>query len=455
MTLLSHAMVPHGGMRPVRSATDYSSFGPTRVLGEMLLTSRQAMGLTQEGLAERSGVSVRTIRNLEAGVITTPRESTTELLFEALSAGTSPSGLAQRQPRLGPRGQDRLIGREHDLEHIGDAVQRSRVVVLTGPGGVGKTCLATEFGNRAFDAFQYGVSFAELGTLAPDRPGERGEARVRAELDAALTKDVPDLTVLTSPPSRPKMWSTQKSDLLLIIDNAEHVLGSTAQVVCSLLAQMPGVRILVTSRRPLPVTVAQHWEVKPLPFDRSLGQAGSSAAVELFLRRAQASCPTLDLSRDLSSVASLCRRLDGLPLALELAAARIRSVPIGTMLTEEPVSRVLGGADLDGLPHQGNLFDSIRWSYDLLTEEERAVLHQLTRFCGYFTFQEAHTCVGDRGVPMADILAALVDSSLLQVVRGANYRYVLANVVREFLGSTEQSGSRCGTHPRDATARGI
>jgi predicted ATPase len=436
-TQLSYAPVPRRGLRPVRSTTNYSSPGAPPVLREVLLTSRQAMGLTQEGLSERSGVSVRTIRNLEAGVITSPRESTTELLFEALSAGASPSGLARCPLRPGPHGQDRLIGRERDLEHVDGAVQRSRVVVLTGPGGVGKTRLATEFGNRAFDAFQHGVSFVRVGTLAPDRPGERGEARVRAEIDAALARDVPDPGVLTAPPVGPKMWSTRKCDLLLIIDNAEHVLGSTAQVVQALLAEMPGVHMLVTSRRPLPVTVAQHWEVRPLAFDRSLGQSGSPAAVELFLQRAEASCPTLDLSRDLSTVASLCRRLDGLPFALELAAARIRSVPIGMMLTGEPVSRVLGGADFDGLPHQGSLFDSIRWSYDLLTGQERAVLHQLTRFCGHFTFQEAQECMGDTRVPGADMLAALVDSSLLQVARGANYRYRLANAVREFLDSTE------------------
>lgn len=440
MTERSHAAAPHCGLRLVRSTANYSSFRPPRVLREVLLASRQAMGLTQEGLSERSGVSVRTIRNLEAGVITTPRESTAGLLLEALNVETSAPEPARRQPRPGPHGQNRLVGRDRDLEHVDRAVQRSRVVVLTGPGGVGKTRLATEFGDRAFDAFQYGVLFAQVGTLAPDRPGEWAEARVRAEIDAALARCVPDPNVLTSPLSCPKTWSARKADLLLIIDNAEHVLGSTAQAVRSLLAEMPSVHILVTSRRPLPVTIAQHWEVKPLACDSLLGQSGSPTAVELFLQGVEASCPTLDLSGNMSSVANLCRRLDGLPFALELAAARIRSVPIGTMLTEEPISRVLG-TDFNGLPHQGSLFDSVRWSYDLLTEGECAVLHQLTRFSGHFTFQEAQQSVADAGVSMADMLAALVDSSLVQVARGANYRYRLANVVREFLDGTELSRS--------------
>jgi predicted ATPase len=197
------------------------------------------------------------------------------------------------------------------------------------------------------------------------------------------------------------------------------------------------VHILVTSRRPLPVVLAQHWEVEPLAYDPAPDQSGWPAAVELFLERAEASCPTLDLSGTMSSVANLCRRLDGLPLALELAATRIRSVPIETMLTEQSISRVLGDADFSGLPHQGNLLDSVRWSYDLLTEGERAVLHQLTRFSGRFTFQEARKCMEDVGVPMADMLAALVDSSLVRVARGANYRYRLPTVVREFIDGTE------------------
>jgi predicted ATPase len=437
VTELSHAAVPHGGLRSVQSARDHSSFRSPRGLREVLLTSRQAVGLTQEGLSERSGVSVRTIRNLEAGVITSPRGSTTELLLEALNVETPPPGPAPHRRRPQPAGPDRLIGRDRDLDHVERAFQRSRVVVLTGPGGVGKTRLATEFGDRAGGTFQYGVLFVPVGTLAPDRPGDRVHGRVRAEIDAALARGVPDPSALTSPPSVPRTWSTQLADLLLIIDTAAPVLASPARAVRSVLAEMPGVHILVTSRRPMPVTVAQHWEVRPLACGSSPDQAGSPTAVELFLQRAEASCPTLDLSGSMSAVASLCGRLDGLPFALELAATRIRSVPIGTMLTEASISRVLGGADFNGLPHQGSLSESVRWSYELLADDERAALHQLMRFCGHFTFAEAQQSMAPAGVAMPDMLAALVDSSLVQVVRGANYRYRLTNVVREFIGGTE------------------
>jgi predicted ATPase len=427
----SQATDLHGGLRLVRATASYPGPGPRPVLREVLLTGRLAMGLTQEGLSERSGVSVRTIRNLEAGVITNPRESTTELLLEALNVATAPPLAARRQWRPRPPGHNHLVGRDRDLEHVERAVRQSRVVVLTGPGGVGKTRLATEFGDRVADAFQHGVSFAALGTLAPDRPGEPAQAAVRAEIDAAVARCVPGPGAASA--SCPRPWPVHRADLLLIIDNAEHVLVSVAQALRSLLAELPGLHVVATSRRPLPVTFAQHWEVRPLACDATLGQPGPAPAVELFLQRVEASCPTLDLSGSMSAVASLCRRLDGLPLALELAATRIRSVPLGTMLAEEPISRVLGGGDLDGLPHQGSLSDSIRWSYNLLTDGERAAARQLARLPGQFTFQEARAAMADVGVPIGDMLAALVDSSLVQVARGASYRYRLSNLVREFL----------------------
>jgi predicted ATPase len=428
----TQAADPNGGLRLVRTETNHS--GPTapRGLREVLRTGRLAMRLTQEGLSERSGVSVRTIRNLEAGVITHPRESTSELLLEALNVGTSRSGPAhcQRLPR--PDGQNRLVGRDRDLEHVDRAVRQSRLVVLTGPGGVGKTRLAAEVGDRMLDAFQYGVSFAQVGTLAPDQPGEPSEVLVRAEIEASLIKRVPDLSALTVQASCSESWSAQ-AGLLLIVDNAEHVVSSAAKVLRSVLADLPGLHVLLTSRRPLPVTFAQHWEVEPLACDPSLDQPGPSPAIELFLQRVDASCPTLDLSGGMHAVARLCHRLDGLPRALELAAARIRSVPLETMLAEESISRFLGGMDLNGLPHQGSLHESVRWSYDLLTDSERAVLRRLARFSGHFTFQEARAATADVGVPIGDTLAALVDSSLMKVTRGVNYRYRLSNLVREYL----------------------
>lgn len=431
MTEVSQAVDPRGGLRLVRTET-HSGPRPPRGLREMLLTGRLAMRLTQEGLSERSGVSVRTIRNLEAGVITNPRESTTELLLEALNMGTSQSGSARRPLLPRPHGQNRLVGRDRDLEYLDRVVRQSRLMVLTGPGGVGKTRLATEVGDRLLDAFHYGASFAQVGALPPDRPGEPSEVWVRAEIDAAISKCVPDLSALAAPAPGPKQWPAQ-GGLLLIIDNAEHVLASTAQVLRSVLADLPGLHVLLTSRRPLPVTFAQHWEVKPLASDPSLGQPGPPPAVELFLARVEASCPMLDLSGSMRAVASLCSRLDGLPRALELAAARIRSVPLGMMLADEPISRVLGGTDLNGLPHQESLLESVHWSYELLTDPERAVLRQLARFSECFTFQEARAATTDIGVPIGDTLAALVDSSLMQVTRGVNYRYRLSNLVREFL----------------------
>jgi predicted ATPase len=398
------------------------------VLGEVLISSRQAMGLTQEGLSERSGVSVRTIRNLEAGVIRSPRESTTELLLEALGGGAVDGR---------DSGADRLVGRDGDLEHVGWAVRQWRMVVLTGPAGVGKSRLAVEVADRAGSAFGSGVVVVQAGVLERDRAGAAGD-RVRAVIADAVTGRLGERRMAVAGGG-----DRLAGDVLVVLDTAEHVLGSAAVAVRSVLEEWPGVHVLVTSRRPMPAALARHWEVRPLAVTRGAGVPGPGPAVELFLARAEASCPTLDLRREIEAVTRLCRRLDGLPFALELAAARVRSVPIGTLLAE-PAWRVLGSAEPGGLAHQASLAASIGWSYDLLTGPEQAVLHELARFGREFTFQDARALAAAGDVPVADILAALVDSSLLQVTRGSTYRYRLANTTREYLDTKPPVGGPGG-----------
>lgn len=425
--------------RNMQIRSNYTETMSPYALRDVLVTHRRAAGLTQEGLSERSGVSVRTIRNLEAGVIATPRLSSIQLLLEALNVQTPPS-----PPMLGPRLQgtpdhNRLIGRDRDMQQVERAVHQSRVVVLTGPGGVGKTRLASEFADGAFEAFQYGVLFAWVGALAADHPEDGANDGVKKAITAALDEFVPDSCALASSISYSGSQPSQVGDLLVVIDNAEHVLRSAAKAIRWLTSEMPRVHVLVTSRRPLPAMFAHHWEVKPLPHDFPPGQSGSvPAAIELFLQRAQASCPTLDLHSDLGSLAQLCRRLDGLPLALELAATRIRAVPMKAMLREESIPRILGQVDFDGLPHQSNLLDSVRWSYDLLTDGQREVLYHLARFPSHFTLQEAQESLGGPTVAIADVLAALVDSSLVQVRRDMDYQYRLTNIVRESISTIRE-----------------
>jgi predicted ATPase len=436
-------------------------------LREYLVSHRRAIGWTQEHLAERSNVSVRTIRNLEAGAINNPRRGSVELLLNALDSALSAPGAnqpptgatsplrqsrvasiigadrtgndtgGQRQRWLGLRPDpEPIVGRGADLEHILGAVQRLRRVVLTGPGGVGKTRLALTAADRIRARFRDGVAFVELGLLAPESvpPHPRSMDdfdRVRlAVLTAAGLPTSPTDPSVAGPPSA-------DARMLIVIDNAEHVLKTVTRLSQQLLDDYRGLHLIITSRRSLPAASAHSWEVGPLGFDRPVnGANGRSDAVELFLRRVQSSCPTLDLSDRLTAVAELCRRLDGMPLAIEMAALRMRSVSLDTLLSDAPISHVLGQSAPAGLPHQRTLLESVRWSYDLLSEGQRRLLHQIAHRSGPFTFDDIAR-LGQRAettqMSFIGLLSGLIDSSLVQVRRGPQYKYRVLGFVREFV----------------------
>jgi predicted ATPase/transcriptional regulator with XRE-family HTH domain len=433
------------------------------LLRDVLVAGRKDSGWTQEELAERSGVSVRTIRNLEAGVIANPRRASVDLLLAALGVSAPASPLAPDGPpaseaalvvrgaertkvsgvawQLTPAVTDAIVGREQDVRDVVRAVQRSRVVVLTGPAGVGKTRLTAEVVDQMAGSFQFGVAVAELGRLEPERAaGASAFERVRAAVDAALQLAVTDIEQLhRGTHSGLGRQQPPGADLLLVVDNAEHVLDSLTRLLRQVITGLPRVHVLVTSRRVLPMISAYNWDVEPLPVDFAEdGRGRMPAAVELFLRRAEASCPALDLTQSISAVTQLCRRLDGIPLALELAAARIRSVSVEAMLRGERITQILGQSGVDGLPHQRCLADSVRWSYELLDDGQRGVLHNIARFSGRFTIEDV-----ERG-PLPDAseakvavaaLGELVDASLVQVQRSQQYSYRLVGFVQEFVNS--------------------
>jgi len=426
------------------------------LLRDVLVAGRRTGGWTQEELAERSGISVRTIRNLEAGVIANPRRASVDLLLDALGLSASAAvpvsraaltvGDAQRTEaseatwQFTPSASDAIIGREHDVRNVVRAVQRSRVVVLTGPGGVGKTRLMAEIVDQMADSFQFGVARAELGRLEPERAaGASAFEQVRTAVGTALQSAITDTEQLRrGTDSEPRCQQPPSAGLLLVVDSAEHVLGSLTPLLWEVVTDMPRVHLLVTSRRVLPITAAYNWEVEPLSADLAEdGDGRMPAAVEFFLHRAQVSCPSLDLTQCIAAVTQLCRRLDGIPLALELAAERIRSVSVEAMLRGERISQVLGQSGVGSLPHQRYLADSVRWSYELLDDWQRGVLHELACFSGRFTIEDV-----ERGPwPAAEAkmavgaLGELVDASLVQVQRSAQYSYRLISFVREFVNS--------------------
>jgi predicted ATPase len=398
---------------------------------------------------------VRTIRNLETGSVRNPRRTSVDLLTRALSEKdypgiwadsglwpwqASPSvfaelaadldGVGAEAPWPGSRhGSEPLIGRAKELEILQTSIQADRCVVLVGPGGIGKTHLVRAVADLVRMTFRDGVAVVELGTLGPhdsDRP-QQHEAVGHAILGAVGAEPRPSAPVRHH----------REQEKLVVIDTAEHVIESVAVNVRYLLRDFPRVRLVITSRRPISVPFAKTWEVAALDYERA---DEMPEAVELFVRRVQLSCPTLDLSRRMVAVRELCAKLDGVPLAIELAAHRLRSVSLDTLLRTRAFAG-LGRAPSADLPHQRTLLSSVRWSYDLLPQQQRVLLHQLASFSYPFVIEDVDRLLHDSGYiaressdqNLIDLLSELVDSSLVQVARGRQYFYRIFGYVREML----------------------
>ncbi|WP_245667884.1 ATP-binding protein [Actinomadura macra] len=303
---------------------------------------------------------------------------------------------------------------------------------------MGKTRLALAAADQASAAFRDGVAILEVGDLPPERKAP----------DCSLN----ELWHAVQTAIGPAPESTGKDDrrMLLVIDNAEHVTETLTELARPLLAGCPGLSLVVTSRRPISAPFACSWEVTPL----AVTGDERPDAVELFLRRARSACPTLDLTGQLGPIRRLCERLDGIPFAIELAAMRLRSISLARLLRDETISQIIDQTRPTGLPHQRTLTNSVEWSYDLLEEESRAVLHRLAALSGVFTIEDAES-VCDRGdAPIPDLvgrLSTLVDSSLVQVQRGPRYSYRLLGYVREIVtmvGERPSPNGRTGTSMR-------
>lgn len=298
-----------------------------------------------------------------------------------------------------------LIGRDADLAELTGRLAGSRLITLTGPGGVGKTSLALAAGRRhGGDAWL--VEFADLEPGAgPDRLAE-AVAAVAAE---------------------------RGPDALLVLDNCEHVIDAAADLATRLLADEAGLRILATSREALGVAGEQRWPVPPLPLPGPDLEAADSAAVQLFTARAAAADPGFRLGPDnVAAVADLCHRLDGLPLALELAASRVAALDVRDLAERlDDRRRQRGRPD-----RQQTLTAIVEWSWELLSAPERAVLRRLAPHPGGCTLAAAEAvCAGDV-VPVADVaelLGRLVDRSLVVRIDGSTgSRYRLLELVRAF-----------------------
>lgn len=344
-----------------------------------------------------------------------------------------------------------LIGRDTAVADVRALLGAGRLVSLTGPGGVGKTRLALETANRSADTFPDGVWLVELAPLARSGLPEQTEPAAETVAQAVMAVLGVHEAAAADPGSSEggRTPAGQLADYLrtkqalLLLDNCEHLIEATAALADTLLLAAPGLRILTTSREPLQLAGEARWPVPPLelpdPADDTRPEALERfSAVQLFVARARDNVPGFSLTDDNArAVSSVCRRLDGIPLALELAATRIRALGVEGLLTRlDDRFRLLAAGCRGAAPRQQTLRAMIDWSWELLTEPERIVLRRLAVQVDGCTLEAAEAVCGGEDVAaldVLDLLARLVDRSLVVAVeRTGGHRYRLLESVAEY-----------------------
>ena len=323
-----------------------------------------------------------------------------------------------------------FIGRERELAEIKSLLEGARLLTLLGMGGLGKTRLSLQIAADVMENYGDGVWFVDLAPIKDPSLVTSAVAQVlnvREEPGKALGQTLCE--------------HLKDRELLLVLDNCEHLIAACATIAGSLLGSAPQARILATSREGLHIPGEQIYHVLPLAApDRNASVDGllRSEAVQLFVERARLQKPGFLLTeRDAPAVAEICTRLDGIPLALELAAARMRSLSIGEINARlSDRFKLLTGGSRVALERQQTLRALVSWSYDLLQEREQMLLDRLSVFAGGFDLPAAEAvCGADPLEPddVIDLLSSLVEKSLVMVEQGEGVsRYGLLETIREF-----------------------
>ena len=346
----------------------------------------------------------------------------------------APSSASPFAARLLPPRLTSFLGRDDDLRRVDALLRGHRLVTVTGPGGVGKTSLALEAARAAAAGLPDGTGFTRLA-------GVTDPAQVPHAVLAAL--DVRDAPTATAEDQL--VGHLRERRALVVLDNCEHLADACAALAEQLLETCPDVRLLATSREPLAARGEVQYALEPLPVpagDAAPADLAASTAVQVFVERARSAVPDFELGEDnAAAIAEVCRHLDGIPLALELAAARITALPVGelarrmgdrfTLLTTGPRTAEA---------RQRTLRATVDWSYQLLTEPERVLLRRLSVFRGSWTLDAAQAVTGGDPLERAalvDLLGRLVDRSLIVLERWVpggqtDPRYHLLETIREY-----------------------
>jgi non-specific serine/threonine protein kinase len=431
--------------------------------GQWLKRRRKALDLTQGDLARRVGYSLSAIRKVEANKLR-PSRRMVEYLAQALNiqpedrpalirfarnepdidaldvplpATSHLQSTPTRRLNTFPIPLTSFIGRERELAIVKELLTKHRLLTLTGPGGVGKTRLAIQLATDLVNGFQEGVLWVELAALSDPTLVPQAAANALGLLETPNQSLIETLATYL-----------RTHRLLMVLDNCEHLIGACAQLTETLLHACPDLHILVTSREPLGIIGEVIWPVPPLALPdhwQSVSDAADLMAIvpaceatRLFVDRASAVKHDFALTvHNVRAVAQICQRLDGIPLAIELAAACVRVLSPQQIADRlDDCFSLLTMGSRTALPRHQTLRATIDWSYALLSEQEQTLLRRLSVFVGGFTLEMVTTICAGHGIDLDAILALLthlVDKSLVIVLQQSEEtRYGLLETIRQY-----------------------
>lgn len=379
--------------------------------GGQIVLSAYAAELAFEKLPE--GITLRNLGTVPLRGVKEP-----ERVYQAVGAGlrseAKPLRALETPPNNLPRQSTSFVGRHDDLARVEALLDEGSVVTLVGAGGIGKTRLALEVAASRLNDERDGVWLADLSAVGDP---ELIASTILSAVGAELSHDRDPLADL--------IGYLQGRQLLLVLDNSEHLVADVAPIVAHLVEQCPHLTVLATSRSPLDISCERIYRLATLD---------ASSAVRLFADRAQAANPAFRVEPKIAAVEAICGRLDGIALAIELAAARVRTMSVESLASHLELRLLTGGRDRR--PRQQTMRALIGWSYELLSEDERRVLRRAAVFLKGFTLAlAAQVCSteGDDEWRVFDLLTSLADKSLVVVdVEEADQRYRLLEPIREY-----------------------